>query len=149
MSDWKYEAGKWEKIQAPFPWEEGEDLKSALSRAGYYGFPSESWGENGVDIYCRQDDEPPWYISFTIADYCFGVSIYDEQNLLEWIAKYTPAYSLAKIAYDLDDLKKIIEKAFRAWHGHSSDVTCSLCDPGAYRRQQEFRQRRANKRRDQ
>ena len=145
MNDWKYEAGKWTKIEPPFPWIEGEDLKVALSKAGYYDFPSESWGEEGVDIYCRRDREPPWYISFTIADYCFDVLIYDEQSLLEWIAKYTPAYSIAQIAYDVHEALGILEKTFRAWHGHDPRSACPHCDPEAYKSQQEFRQRRANK----
>lgn len=148
MNDWKYEAGEWTKIEAPFPWNDGEDLKVALGRAGYYDFPSETWGEEdgaGVDIYCRQDQEPPWYITFSIADYCFTVSIYDEQSLLEWIAKYTPAYSLAQIAYDVHEALGILQKAFRAWHGHSSDNVCMVCDPDAYKRLQEFHQRRATK----
>ena len=144
MNDWKYEAGKWEKIEAPFPWNDGEDLKVALNRAGYYDFPSETWGEEsgGVDIYCRRDGKPPWYISFTIANYCFNVSIYDEQSLLEWIAKYTPAYSLAQIAYDVHESLDVLNKAFRAWHGHSSDSSCPACDPDGYKRLQEFHQKR-------
>lgn len=145
MNDWKYEAGKWTKIEAPFPWNDGEDLKVALSRAGYYDFPSDSWGENGVDIYCRQDGEPPWYISFSIADYCFSVLIYDEQSLLEWIAKYTPAYSLAQIAYDVREALDVLKKAFRVWHGHSSDSPCPACDPDGYNRLQEFHQRRTER----
>jgi hypothetical protein len=101
MNSWKYEAGKWEKIDSPFTNEEGEDLKVALARAGYYDFPSENWGEDfgGIQLYCRKDDKPPWYITFTIEDHWYDVLIYNEQDLLEWIAKYTPAYSLTQIAY--------------------------------------------------
>jgi hypothetical protein len=52
MNDWKYEAGKWTKIESPFIWNDGEDLKVALKRAGYYDFPCQTWGEDsyGVDI---------------------------------------------------------------------------------------------------
>ncbi|MDZ4231068.1 MAG: hypothetical protein U1B77_04545 [Dehalococcoidales bacterium] len=144
MHDWKYEAGKWAKTEPPFPWNDGEDLKVALKRAGYYDFPSETWGEveSGVDLYCRQDGEPPWYISFSIADFCFSVLIYDEQSLLEWIAKYSPAYSLALIAHDVHEALDILGKAFRTWHGHSSDGACQLCDPDVYRCQQEAKQKR-------
>lgn len=144
MNDWKYEAGKWTKIEPPFIWSEGEDLTVALKRAGYYDFPSESWGgdDGGVALYCRKDGEPPWYISFTIADYCFDVLIFDERSLLEWIAKYTPAYSLAQIAYDVHEGLSILEKAFRAWHGHSHNDACPACDPDGYKRLQEFHQRR-------
>jgi len=137
VNDWKYEAGKWEKAEAPFSWNEGEDLKVALSRAGYYDFPSESFGEDGVEIYCRKDGKPPWYISFTIADYCFSVLIYDGQSLLEWKAKYTPAYLLMGIADDIHEALDILLKAFRVWHGHSPYNICALCDPEAYRRQQQ------------
>jgi len=142
VNDWKYEAGKWEKIEAPFSWNEGEDLKVTLSRAGYYGFPSESFGEGDVEIYCREDDEPPWFISLTITDCCFSVFIYDEQSLLEWKAKYTPAYSLSGIANDIHDALDILSKAFRVWHGHSPSNVCAVCDPEAYRRQLELLQRK-------
>ena len=147
MNDWKYEDGKWTTIEAPFPWNDGEDLKVALERAGYYDFPSETWGEEGAsaDLYCRQDGKPPWYINFTIADYWFSVLIYDEQSLLEWIAKYTPAYSLAGIAYNVHESLDILQKAFRAWHGHRADSACPSCDPDTYKRLQESRQRRARK----
>ena len=146
MKDWKYEAGKWTPIDLPFAWNEGDDLKVALDRAGYYDFPSESWGEDGASLYCRRDGEPPWYISFTIADFCFSVLIYDEQSLLDWKAKYTPAYLLADIAYDIHEALDILKKAFRAWHGHDANSVCPHCDPDAYNRLEEFRQRRAKNR---
>ena len=148
MNDWKYEDGKWTTIEASFPWNDGEDLKVALERAGYYDFPSETWGQEGAsaDLYCRQDGKPPWYIIFAIEDHWFSVLIYDEQSLLEWIAKYTPAYSLAQIAYDVHESLGILQKAFRAWHGHRADSACSFCDPDTYKRLQELRQRRAVKR---
>lgn len=147
MNDWKYEAGKWTKIEPLIPWNEGEDLKVFLSRAGYYDLPSDTWGDEsaGVDIYCRLDGEPPWYISFSIADYCFSVLIYDEQSLLEWIAKYTPAYSLAQIAFDVHEALDVLEKAFCAWHGHSHNDACPTCDPDGYKRLQEFHRQRKEK----
>ena len=145
--NWKYEAGKWTEVEAPFPWNEGEDLKSALKRAGYYDFPLESYGgeTQGVEIYCRRDGEPPWYVTFTIGDYFFPVLIYDEHSLLEWIAKYTPAYSSKQISFDLAEAIDILRKAFRAWHGHDPDVVCRNCDPVAYERWQKYHEERASK----
>jgi hypothetical protein len=68
--------------------------------------------------------------------------IYDEQSLLEWIAKYTPAYSLAQIAYDVREALGILQKAFHAWHGHSADNACHACDPDEMRRREERRRQK-------
>ena len=147
FKDWKYEAGKWTEIEPPFSWNEGEDLKVALERAGYNDFPSETYGEEtqGVEIYCRRDSEPPWYVTFDIADYCFSVLIYDERSLLEWIAKYTPAYSVKQVSSNFAEALDILRKAFRVWHRHDPADVCRNCDPVEYQRLQEFDKRRASK----
>lgn len=149
MKAWKYCRGEWTEIEDPlvWNWNKDEEWESVLSRASYCDFPFIEWGhlENTMQLYIKNDDEPPYLITFNLSSSIEHVYIDDMPSLMQWLRDYTPLFSLQQIAEIQDGLLKLFERAFRAWHGHSYLDVCPKCDPDGFKRLQELQRRRMDK----
>ena len=143
MGTWKYTRGEWTEIDDPLVWKEDEDWETVLKRAGYYSFPSASYGDDPyiAELYIKKDNEPPYLIAFSLSDYIEHVYIDDIPSLMQWLRDYTPIWSLQQIADLQEELLTLFGRAFRAWHGHDYTNVCPVCDPNQFKKQQETHQR--------
>ena len=143
---WKYHRGDWTEIDDPLVWEKDDEWETVFSRAGYYSFPSATYGEGTcAELYVKKDYSSPYLITFSLSDSIEHVYIDDIPSLMQWLRDYSPIWSLQQIASQQEDLLTLFGRAFRAWHGHGYENVCSDCDPAEVDRIQEFRQRAKKK----
>lgn len=96
---------------------------------------------NEAWLTCRsQRDRPdlPAYV-VELADTCQYELIFvkDKASLMELRAKLAPMVAAESVAGML--ASKVVERAFRAWHGHDASDACHQCDPKQARRNEEHR----------
>lgn len=152
MKAWKYHHGEWSEIEDPMVWNEGEDSKTAFKRAGYYTFPfcrfGVEEGQPSIELYAKEDYGPPWLVNLNITDAIEYIYIYDLPSLMQFLRDYAPMCSLSQMAdIQEEQVSKILSRAFQAWHGHDFDNVCPRCDPLEFKRREQARQRRMEKRR--
>lgn len=146
--------------------EEGEEWDVWLSRNGFS--KQELWGirpewndmfPRGIEVFAHKE-EPRWVVTVSSGGQPFDFVIEGRVNYLKFLS--SSLCSSVDLQDHLRACRVILERSFRAWHGHdapeneedqSLETGCALCDPhGEPRRQQEreartFRQaaRRAQK----
>lgn len=144
MIVWKYYRGEWTETEDPLVWNNDDKWGTVLSRAGYYDFPSATYGEDPyiAELYVKKDYTPPYLITFSLSDTIEHVYIDDIPSLMQWLRDYTPIWSLQQIAAQQEELLTLFGRAFRAWHGHAYTNVCPSCDPDQFKRLQGAHQRR-------
>jgi len=127
-----------EEVDAPSLDTITDDAGFEKARATAWGLTlNESWpsrfeGSNSGDylaVYSRKGD---FKFAVEMSDTCNWNFIFvrDEPNMIALVLKLTPM--LHNPTFDLANINDKLDKLFRAYHGHSSEVACAECDPYAH-----------------
>lgn len=145
MKGWKYHRGKWAQIDDALLWNDGDEWGQVLERAGYSSHALAGYGDLGdakaIEVY-EKHDGGGYLIAFSFSDTTEYAIVDDLPSLMDWLRDYSPFFLLHEVAWKVEELLDISGKAFRAWHKHDYGSVCPECDPDAWRRLQEIRQRR-------
>lgn len=100
---WKYHLGEWTEIADPIAWTKGDTLETGLLRAGYYNFPTATYGD--ADLLEKKDETPPYRIHFSLSSRIEMVIIDDMPSLMQWLRDYAPFFLLDFIAETLEEMR--------------------------------------------
>jgi hypothetical protein len=134
MKAWKYSRGEWTEIESPLVWLDGEEMGTALERAGYYRSASASYGYTdigyGIEVYTKEERGPPYLLTVAVDGETYEeVWIEDFPSLLEFLRDFAPQFVQSGLEFRIGEMEKLMEKAFQAWHGHAAYSVCKQCDP--------------------
>jgi hypothetical protein len=62
-------------------------------------------------------------------------------DLMAYMARYETVGQAPWLTDDINDFREVLNKLFRAWHGHHAEAVCPECAPDEYKRLQETRAR--------
>lgn len=114
----------------------------------YVGIPD--LGENdGLSLTAHKkfegaEHEWSYLVDLASPDACHFILVKNEADLIALKVKLAPLILADVIPY-LNQFQVIMERAFRAWHGHPYHQACAECDPTTYQRMEN----RAQERREQ
>lgn len=121
-------------IEDRVPWTADMMLEQWLAASGFtttglYHAP-EGGGET-FEVHTNQAETAFVATLCPFGDYGHFVYLDSFSDLLDFMARYTPALELMNLRSDIEQLHELAEKAFQAWHGHHAVEVCRRCDPVA------------------
>ena len=148
MSDYTYNRGEWlDGTELP-QWIDNESLDDYLKRTGYsecFKFRENCMAEDMAVIY-KKNDAMAWFADICMdCDISFFVFLPDFPSMMMFTKDYAPAINLIANSYEQNDIKKMLEKLFYAYHGHYAEENCYQCNPRYMEEMSRWRQERAAK----
>ena len=131
MSRYTYTKGQWTDGNDLPEWADNEDFSEYLDRVGYSPAKLCVGSEHGscIDIY-ESSDLGSFYASVApLGGTCYEVFLPDFPSLMLFLKDFGPIFSALNIESDQSEILKLLEKLFRAYHGHEAYAICKQCDP--------------------
>ncbi len=154
MNAWLYTQGSWSEIVDRIDFEQlekqGLDWEESIKQSGYrtMGSPDET-GLNPFFFYELYEGHSGYLVLVFFGNHG-GPNIYidDFPSLMWWLKEFgslaASSYISAWLGYKGDEIHGIVEKQFRATHGHSPDNSCWECDPDGMKRREIRKREREN-----
>jgi len=132
---WSQERGYYEQPMPPeLVWRDGEEVFERFLRLGY---ERNHWvGDERAECvrvyrreYSADGGDLPAYV-FVISDYesYEEIAVWSRADMMALRDTHFARFAAAP-SDDVEKLRVMAERAFQAWHGHSSDKLCPRCDP--------------------
>lgn len=132
-----FNRGAWED-GSPLPdWEGDEEFDDYLSRIGFSPFKSFFGLENGnsIEIFGSLDGNSFFANVCPLSSSIYDVFLPDFPSLMMFLRDYSGAFNATASDFALQEIRSMVEKLFRAQHGHAPEISCSECDPAGWRAQ--------------
>jgi hypothetical protein len=131
------------------PWEAAAEFSAWLELAGFEKCPSRVVGneeEFSPSLRTHHRTEKGthrWYalVAFDDFERCEHIFVESAADYLALLATLAPVIAASAVV-ELRELRGVVGKAFRAWHGHDVGVACLNCNPEEVRRIEEARSKR-------
>lgn len=131
MFRFTYSRGQWsDGIDLP-EWGEGEEFDSYLERLGFSPSKMTIGWEHGscIDIY-ENDASKSFLASVSPrGTTCYEVLLPDFPSLMMFMRDFGPTFAALNVESDLSEIRNVIDKFFRATHGHDASDICRECAP--------------------
>lgn len=131
MSRYTYSKGQWADGNDLPQWFENEEFSEYLKRIGYLSPKLSAGSEHGpsIEIY-ESSDGSSFYASVSpIGTTCYEVFLPDFPSLMLFLKEFGSAFSALNSESNQSEILSLLEKLFRAYHGHAAYDICKLCDP--------------------
>jgi hypothetical protein len=146
--DYTYNRGEWTDGNSLPEWIDNEDFYDYLERTGYkeaFKFSQNSIGDEMATIF-KNEDATAWFAAICLdCDRLLFVFLPDFPSLMMFTKDYAPAINLIANSFEQNDIRKMLEKLFHAYHGHYAEDYCYQCDPRYMEETKKWRQEHAAK----
>lgn len=148
MDKFSYRRGIWEDGHSLPKSEDDEEYEAYRERVGYFS-KAATFGHddaNQIILYEHASDGSFFAdVSFTNG-HCFEVFLPDFPSAMQFIKDHSASFSADEANITQQEIFTLLEKLFRAQHGHASHEICAKCDPEGWEKVLQMRRNRLNDR---
>ncbi len=131
MSRFTYSQGQWTDGNDLPEWSDNEEFSEYLARIGYSSSKLIVGSEHGscIEIYEASDSKSFYASVAPSGSTCYEVFLPDFPSLMSFLKDFGQVFSAINSECDQREILSLLEKLFRAHHGHAAHEICRRCAP--------------------